>query len=632
VRAQQAAGTRKVKIAGADTEGKDLTVVEGQSDFSLALEQVFRRFRPARILETGTYLGTGTTRTLASLIRDYRIEDASFYSLEVDPGHHRQARQNLQSAGLMPYVQPLLGLSVPRSMLPGYKEIEEALAANMAFGDVYVDHQEHERTRLYFEETNFEDVPDDFLNRCLKMYGYRPDLVLLDSGGHMGFVEFQYMLGLLEGPCTIALDDVFHVKHRRSLQCILDDPRFDLMFLSREKFGFCVARFDPGRVQAKPLDQRILWVRLDAIGDNLLAASMLEPLRSRYPDARIYALCQPHVAELYQACPFVDEVLTVDKARVREDASYLQEISREIARMGFDICLHSTYSREPLADVLAGASGALRRVAPFGDDHNRKPGDRPRFDAFYTDLVPAQEDLGLELDRHKAFLQYLGIQAGDLQPAVWVNEEDGQAVETLLREAGLQGRPLLALFPGAQWDARVFGGYAQALAPVLGDRPDLAVVALGTQAEHALSQGILDALPQGGLNLCGRVTLRQCAALLRRSVLGLGAETGLAHMACAVGTPNVVVLGGGHFARFMPYSPLTTCAVLPRPATCATGTVPMTGPTASRTCPPGWWSRPCGRPWPAPLPCRAWWPRMAGPGPGAVPKPSTWPPAWIPGR
>jgi len=43
----------------------------------------------------------------------------------------------------------------------------------------------------------------------------------------------------------------------------------------------------------------------------------------------------------------------------------------------------------------------------------------------------------------------------------------------------------------------------------------------------------------------------------------VGGETGLAHMACAVGTPNVVVLGGGHFGRFMPYSPLTTCAILP---------------------------------------------------------------------
>ena len=57
--------------------------------------------------------------------------------------------------------------------------------------------------------------------------------------------------------------------------------------------------------------------------------------------------------------------------------------------------------------------------------------------------------------------------------------------------------------------------------------------------------------------------MRQTAALLKLCRLAFGAETGTAHMACAMGTPNVVLLGGGHFGRFMPYSPLTTVVCLP---------------------------------------------------------------------
>ena len=45
--------------------------------------------------------------------------------------------------------------------------------------------------------------------------------------------------------------------------------------------------------------------------------------------------------------------------------------------------------------------------------------------------------------------------------------------------------------------------------------------------------------------------------------VAIGAETGLAHAACAVRTQNVVVLGGGHFGRFMPYSNLTSAVILP---------------------------------------------------------------------
>jgi len=50
---------------------------------------------------------------------------------------------------------------------------------------------------------------------------------------------------------------------------------------------------------------------------------------------------------------------------------------------------------------------------------------------------------------------------------------------------------------------------------------------------------------------------------LRRCRLYVGAESAGAHMACALGIPNVVLLGGGHFGRFMPYSPLTSAVVLP---------------------------------------------------------------------
>jgi len=37
----------------------------------------------------------------------------------------------------------------------------------------------------------------------------------------------------------------------------------------------------------------------------------------------------------------------------------------------------------------------------------------------------------------------------------------------------------------------------------------------------------------------------------------------MAHVACAVGTPSIVLLGGGHFGRFFPYSPLTSAVCLP---------------------------------------------------------------------
>jgi len=50
-----------------------------------------------------------------------------------------------------------------------------------------------------------------------------------------------------------------------------------------------------------------------------------------------------------------------------------------------------------------------------------------------------------------------------------------------------------------------------------------------------------------------KTTLRQVAAFCATAAFTSGAESAGAHIACAVGTPSVVVLGGGHFGRFLPY-------------------------------------------------------------------------------
>ena len=49
--------------------------------------------------------------------------------------------------------------------------------------------------------------------------------------------------------------------------------------------------------------------------------------------------------------------------------------------------------------------------------------------------------------------------------------------------------------------------------------------------------------------------------IIKKSCMAIGAETGLAHIACAFNVPNVVLLGGGHYGRFRG----TAGAAPPRP-------------------------------------------------------------------
>jgi hypothetical protein len=231
------------QIAGRMSK-KDLTLVETESQFGRAVNDLFARVHPRRVIETGTYWGTGTTTIIAKALRDLGIEDAEFISIEVNPRNLDRAAANLAKAGLV--VELVNGLSVPRILLPDLNRIEQDLVRNVLADGLVVDHEEQDRARLYFKETDFSDLPDDVLGNALERFDYRPDFVLLDSGGHMGHIEFRYLIEKLRGPCHIALDDIYHVKHFRSFQEMKQDNRFELVAASEEKFGFCIARFEPG--------------------------------------------------------------------------------------------------------------------------------------------------------------------------------------------------------------------------------------------------------------------------------------------------------------------------------------------------------------------------------------------------
>lgn len=181
-----------------------------------------------KIIETGSYHGTGTTRA----IRNGMTGGEEVYSIEVNPAHHRIAKKNNADSG----INFLLGLSVPNSMKP--------VSSTFDVPDwVIIDHQPNVRDGLYTREIMF-NVPDDMLRYAMSKVDFRPDLVILDSAGHMGLIEFKYLMTLVPDDNTfyLALDDTNHVKHYDTLQIIQADERFTEVFSTDEKFGSVIVK------------------------------------------------------------------------------------------------------------------------------------------------------------------------------------------------------------------------------------------------------------------------------------------------------------------------------------------------------------------------------------------------------
>jgi hypothetical protein len=212
--------------------------IEGDR-FRESVTRVILEKKPKAIIETGTYLGAGSTmvaaKALAGLKREYRM-----YTIEANPAFAAVAERNLREFSS---VVVLRGMSLPKAMLPDEEKLRSWLEL-MANEDVYVDFEEHERVQCYLQECRW-NVPDDMLRICMKVFGYRADMFILDSAGHLGWEEFNHIISLQEGPCVFVLDDTLHVKHFRSLRTIKSDRRFAVIEESEEKFGFCIAEYNP---------------------------------------------------------------------------------------------------------------------------------------------------------------------------------------------------------------------------------------------------------------------------------------------------------------------------------------------------------------------------------------------------
>ncbi|UCC96701.1 MAG: glycosyltransferase [Phycisphaerales bacterium] len=539
------------------------THIETQSSFGAEIRELFAKIRPKKIIETGTYLGTGTTTIIARALEALGIDDATFYTIEVNPQNHARAKEYLAANNLK--VHALNGLSVPRSLLPDRDQIARRTITDVDYDGIFADHDEADRVPLYFNETDFPGVGDDLLYTCLKQFDFKPDFVLLDSAGHMGSIEFDYLIENLQGECYIALDDIYHVKHHRSFQQIQKDQRFELVARSNEKFGFCIARFAPEAVRERAeggyipddrtSEKRVLIVRADSIGDFVIFSGALPYYRKIYPNAHVAIVVSQGVGSLAEVCPFIDEVITFDRARMCSQPNYASEFIADVRNKKFDVAICPALSRDKVSEFIAINSGAAEKITCSGDTANLPAAIIEANNAHYTKIVPMSEGIALETSRNEEFLKGLGVELDSpCRPTVWITQADREAAEELLGRRGIENAIVIA--PFAQQDTRNWS--LENWAKLISLYPDMPVIICGTQKDGPAAERIVSLAEHPNIhNLCGLTTVRHLAALIAGSRLCICSESAAAHLAAAADRPHVVLVGGGHFGRFMPYSPQT---------------------------------------------------------------------------
>lgn len=315
----------------------------------------------------------------------------------------------------------------------------------------------------------------------------------------------------------------------------------------------------------------VLVLRPCCIGDVLQSTALVSALRNALPGVRIGYAVGPWSRPVLEGNPDID--VLVDAGRVvggatRSPAAYASLVGA--LRAGrWDACF--VLERSALFALAAWAAGIRDRIGQDSGGRGAALTARVR-------IRPRRHEAEAYLDLARA----VGLPTDGARSRFVPSAVDHAAAEQAL--AGERG-PFAVLAPAGgvnpggslvskRWPAARFGLLARRLSEA-GLRPLL----LGARSDGELVRSVHDASGGVALDLSGRLSLRECGAVLSRSALFVGNDTGLLHLAAAVGTPVVALFGPTDPAVYGPYcerqhviwhpQPCSPCFRQPRPPACA---------------------------------------------------------------
>ncbi len=280
--------------------------------------------------------------------------------------------------------------------------------------------------------------------------------------------------------------------------------------------------------------KRILLIRTDRIGDVVLSTPAIKAVRDTYPNAYIAFMVRPYAKDIVDGNPYLDEVIIYDKDRAHKSFLLTALFGLRLRKKHFDtaVSLHPT-NRAHIIMFLAGIPERIGfdRKMPF----------------LLTKRIADKKFLGEkhELDYTLDILKSIGVTAKERNLFVPVNNTAENAINIKLAREGYNGSDeLIVVHPGAscpskKWPAEYFAS----LIDRLKNSRNIQVAVIAGPDDIREASELKKNLKSDIIDLSGKTSVRELAALFRKCSLFISNDSGPVHIASAVGTTSVVIFG-----------------------------------------------------------------------------------------
>ena len=308
-----------------------------------------------------------------------------------------------------------------------------------------------------------------------------------------------------------------------------------------------------------PAPRKLLYVHMAALGDAIMSSAALRLLRGGLPGWEIHVLARSHVQGYFQRLPTVDTVVPfvaekhVDRRRPWKLAGGADEVLRLLGRLGGEHYDAVVQWRGQLPDTLLSAwTRAPHRVAAVQSIHRKGflPVEKVPF--LVTDLVSVSGPHTHLVEAMAAPVRFLVRKLGgrlpdrpDLTLDYPLRPADHAEARAFMDASGLAETDSFAIVcisarsQLSVWSEERFARVADHVQ----QRHGLRVVLTGLPEHRDRENAVAGAMRTLPVRAVGRISFGAECALLARSRLLVSLNTGIMHVAAALGVPVVVVNG-----------------------------------------------------------------------------------------
>ena len=291
--------------------------------------------------------------------------------------------------------------------------------------------------------------------------------------------------------------------------------------------------------------ERVLIRGTNWIGDVVMTLPAVAAIRKTWPRARISVLAKPWVAEVYRLSPDVDDIIVFQEPGRHAGIGGKLRLAGELRGVGFDCAILLQNAIE--AAIIARLAGIPVRAGYNSDGRG----------VLFTHAVRRTKAIRRvhQIDYYIEMVRALGCTPAGrdvrLRPG---RDYDGLAGRLFARFGIAENRPLIGIAPGAAYGPakKWFPERFAAVADRLIDDTGAQTILFGSGGDRESTAAVEKNARHRLIDIAGKTNLKEAIALIARCTLFLSNDSGLMHVAGALGIPTIAIFGSTNPATTSP--------------------------------------------------------------------------------